>query len=160
MGAIFGGSNSNGFMKYNSALAGSLRSLHLVFLMGSLSFLIVSMSFSGEISRLLNSPKYYGESVIVSNIVAAGALMAGNMQFAKIATDVETLDADERFFSYKKAMFNQFVLANVVMVLLGILYMVFNRGIFVAEAFGVLGIQALLFPTRRRLVRVLKLEKD
>ena len=160
MGTIFGGSNFLWLMKYNPTLAGSLRTLHLVFLMGSLSFLIISMSFSSEISRLLNSPKYYSESAIVSSLATVGFLTIGNSQFNKLAVDGETLDVDERYFSYKRAMFNQFVLANIAMVMLGILYMVFNRGLFITEAFGVISIQLALFPTKRRLVRVLKLEKS
>ena len=145
-------------MKENPIIAGTLRVLHLVFLMGMLSYLIISIAFSRDISRSLSGfDQYYAESVVVGSAVAVGALVAGNVLFAKVASDVDALEVDDRYSAYRKAMFNQFALANAAMLVMGTLYLIFNRGVFVAEALGIVGIQIVLFPTRRRLAKVLKL---
>ncbi|HUW06909.1 MAG TPA: hypothetical protein VMW01_11675 [Williamwhitmania sp.] len=145
-------------MKSTNRLASSLRVTYIVLLISSLSFLTIVLTFSKEINQYFaTSSKVFSESVIFSNLAAAGAIVAGNLMFSKEIADIDDLDDNEKHFAFRKAMFNQLLLTDIALFIFGILLVALHKGLFMAETLAIFGYQLTKFPTNKRLARFLKL---
>ena len=147
-------------MKSTNSLASSLRVSYTILLISSLSFLTIILTFSKEINQYFStSSKVFSESVIFSNLAAAGAIVAGNAIFSKEIADIDVLDEDEKHLTFRKAMFNQFLLTDIALFLFGILLVALHKGLFMAETLAIFGYQLSKYPTNKRLARLLKLQR-
>lgn len=147
-------------MKSTNSLASSLRVSYTILLISSLSFLTIVLTFSKEINQYFStSSKVFSESVIFSNLAAAGAIVAGNAIFSKEIADIDVLDEDEKHLTFRKAMFNQFLLTDIALFLFGILLVALHKGLFMAETLAIFGYQLSKYPTNKRLARLLKLQR-
>lgn len=157
---IFGHNIFSKSMKSTNNLAGSLRTTYLVLLISSLSFLTIVLTFSEEINQYFaTSSKVFSESVIFSNLAAAGALVAGNLIFSNEIAAIDDLDDDEKHFVFRKALFYQFLLTDIALFIFGILLIALHKGLFLAETLAIFGYQLTKFPTNKRLARFLKLPR-
>lgn len=147
-------------MKSTNSLAGSLRVSYTILLISSLSFLTIVLTFSKEINQYFStSSKVFSESVIFSNLAAAGAIVAGNAIFSKEIADIDNLDEDEKHLTFRKAMFNQLLLTDIALFIFGILLVALHKGLFMAETLAIFGYQLSKYPTNKRLARLLKLQR-
>ncbi len=147
-------------MKSTNSLASSLRVSYTILLISSLSFLTIVLTFSKEINQYFStSSKVFSESVIFSNLAAAGAIVAGNAIFSKEIADIDNLDEDEKHLTFRKAMFNQLLLTDIALFIFGILLVALHKGLFMAETLAIFGYQLSKYPTNKRLARLLKLQR-